>query len=210
MFNVPKTHPVQPLRTGSTEHAAAVAKGSLATCGACFRSWDDAIPTAYTPTPSARCPFEAFHAIEKDGTSYAWDTAPDVVEIIERARRNGQRLRMFYGDRETGKAWAEENDVTGYIGRSTGAMRVPLLLHSSRSTGGDAIMTGAIVAIMTGPSRFAYKHPSFDAGTWSARGSDLPGYAAAVYHDGEVYARCRSSLAAVRLADFMRGQRMTP
>jgi hypothetical protein len=30
-------------------------------CKICGRVWDDAIPTAYTPTPSGRCPFEAFH-----------------------------------------------------------------------------------------------------------------------------------------------------
>lgn len=31
------------------------------TCGTCGRSWDDSIPTSYTPAPSARCPFEYFH-----------------------------------------------------------------------------------------------------------------------------------------------------
>lgn len=33
-----------------------------ATCGSCGRSWDDSISTAWTPVPSARCPFEGFHA----------------------------------------------------------------------------------------------------------------------------------------------------
>jgi hypothetical protein len=31
------------------------------TCPTCGRSWDDARITAYTPTPSGRCPFEYFH-----------------------------------------------------------------------------------------------------------------------------------------------------
>lgn len=35
-----------------------------ATCGTCGRSWDDGIPTSWTPAPSARCPFEYFHADE--------------------------------------------------------------------------------------------------------------------------------------------------
>lgn len=34
------------------------------TCGTCGRSWDDSIATSFTPAPSARCPFEAFHAEE--------------------------------------------------------------------------------------------------------------------------------------------------
>lgn len=33
----------------------------LATCGTCGRTWDDAVPTATTPAPSGRCPFEYDH-----------------------------------------------------------------------------------------------------------------------------------------------------
>lgn len=33
----------------------------LATCGTCHRTWDDAVVTAWTPVPSARCPFEYDH-----------------------------------------------------------------------------------------------------------------------------------------------------
>ena len=31
------------------------------TCGSCGRTWNDALVTAYTPAPAARCPFEAWH-----------------------------------------------------------------------------------------------------------------------------------------------------
>jgi hypothetical protein len=31
------------------------------TCGTCGRTWDDAVVTSVTPTPSARCPFEYEH-----------------------------------------------------------------------------------------------------------------------------------------------------
>lgn len=33
----------------------------VATCGACGRSWNDALITSRTPAPSARCPFEYEH-----------------------------------------------------------------------------------------------------------------------------------------------------
>lgn len=33
----------------------------LATCGHCGLTWNDSIATIYTPAPSGRCPFEAFH-----------------------------------------------------------------------------------------------------------------------------------------------------
>jgi hypothetical protein len=51
---VPEDFPVQPLKPGQP----AVDR---VTCGTCGRSWDDAISTGWTPTPSGRCPFEYFH-----------------------------------------------------------------------------------------------------------------------------------------------------
>lgn len=56
---IPADFPVQPLADG------APAK-DRATCGHCDLSWDDAIPTSWTPAPSARCPFEYFHVYPED------------------------------------------------------------------------------------------------------------------------------------------------
>lgn len=36
------------------------------TCGHCGRTWDDAVITAWTPTPSGRCPFEYDHEYDDD------------------------------------------------------------------------------------------------------------------------------------------------
>lgn len=33
----------------------------VVTCGACGRSWDDSVSTAWTPVPAGRCPFEYEH-----------------------------------------------------------------------------------------------------------------------------------------------------
>jgi hypothetical protein len=52
--DIPKSHPVRPLRKNAPAQ-------DRATCGSCGLSWDDAITTGITPTPSARCPFEWFH-----------------------------------------------------------------------------------------------------------------------------------------------------
>ncbi len=51
---IPANFPVKVLRPGQR------AKDKV-TCGTCGRSWDDAISTSMTPTPSGRCPFEHFH-----------------------------------------------------------------------------------------------------------------------------------------------------
>ena len=52
--DVPEDFPVKPL--GPNDPAR-----DRVTCGTCGRSWDDAIPTTYTPAPAARCPFEHWH-----------------------------------------------------------------------------------------------------------------------------------------------------
>ena len=57
---VPKGFPVKVLRTEAQRQKAKDA----ATCGTCGRSWDDAVVTGWTPAPSARCPFESYHAEE--------------------------------------------------------------------------------------------------------------------------------------------------
>lgn len=51
---IPADFPVRPIQPG--EKAT-----TPVTCGECGRTWDDAVPTAYTPAPSARCPFEHWH-----------------------------------------------------------------------------------------------------------------------------------------------------
>jgi len=59
VMRIPRDFPVRPL----TPRQYARAKDPF-TCGTCGRSWDDSIVTSYTPTPSARCPFEYFHGDE--------------------------------------------------------------------------------------------------------------------------------------------------
>jgi hypothetical protein len=41
------------------------APASFMRCNTCGRAWNDDKPTAWTPTPSGRCPFEYWHT-QKD------------------------------------------------------------------------------------------------------------------------------------------------
>ncbi len=59
MGKIPSDYPVKPLKRGTKAWKAAK---EIATCGACGRSWDDGKVTSMTPTPSGRCPFEAYHS----------------------------------------------------------------------------------------------------------------------------------------------------
>jgi len=60
VVRIPKNFQVQPLRDDEPAKARY-------TCGHCGLSWDDAIITGITPTPSGRCPFEYFHRYPKRG-----------------------------------------------------------------------------------------------------------------------------------------------
>lgn len=84
-----------------------------------------------------------------NGTSYSEDTPDKVVEWLETSRERKQRIRIFYGDKITGKDWKEENDTIGHIGRSTGDIKIPLLIKSIRSYGGGAILDNCIIKITT-------------------------------------------------------------
>jgi hypothetical protein len=58
-LQVPADFEVQPL--GADENPP-----GKTTCGNCGLSWDDDIPTTWTPVPSGRCPFEYYHIHEED------------------------------------------------------------------------------------------------------------------------------------------------
>lgn len=99
-----------------------------------------------------------------NGTTYDDATLPEIVQILESARAAGNRLRIHYGDPETGHDWGDTYDVAGTVGRSTGRLKIPLLLPNAASTGGAPISTARIVRIR--PSRRSagpdhYRHPSY-------------------------------------------------
>lgn len=84
---------------------------------------------------------------EVDGTFYDKRTNKKVVEVLERVRKSGVRITIDLGDVKTGKSWNETYDVSGRVGRSTGKIKIPLLIHNSRSIGGGAILDHCIIGI---------------------------------------------------------------
>ena len=71
---------------------------SVSTCGTCGRSWDNAVSTELTPTPSARCPFEYDHPRDPEKpTAKAVlksiaATAYHIVVSLQTARVSGEDL----------------------------------------------------------------------------------------------------------------------
>ena len=88
----------------------------------------------YTLNKSLHAAFVTHPASKK--TWYRAGTPKKVAAILEAARSSfsdnrhqGTILRLFYGDPQTGRDWAEEFETTGFIGRSMGPMRVPLIME---------------------------------------------------------------------------------
>jgi hypothetical protein len=82
-----------------------------------------------------------------NGTSYHEETPQKLVEVLEGLRESRKRITVDYGDTETGESWGEVYDITGTIGRSTGGIKIPLLVHNARSMGGGALLDNCILSI---------------------------------------------------------------
>ena len=77
------------------------------------------------------------------------ETPVELCNLLNRLRDNRTRIVVDYGDVKTGKSWGEVYDITGYVGRSTGGIKIPLLIHNSRSHGGGALFDDCILSIKT-------------------------------------------------------------
>jgi hypothetical protein len=140
------------------------------------------------------------YSVTNSGTYYNEGTPQRIIEILEQARETGQRLQLFYGDIETGRNWNEEYNTTGTIGRSTGTVKIPLLIATSRSMGGGGISTDRIIAIRdTKTKKVLYRSPNFQPQQMEIVSSDLPEYKFNLNINGEMYSRHRTEESAKRL-----------
>jgi hypothetical protein len=135
-----------------------------------------------------------------NGTSYDVRTPDEVIRVVEAARQTRTRLHVSLGDTETGRDWLEEFEVYGYIGRSTGPIKVPLLLANRRSHGGGALLDHCVVRIReSAGGRVLYQHSAYHFGNLKIRPKaepvSLPDgrvLTVDVVRDGEVHAAFES------------------
>lgn len=137
----------------------------------------------------------------ESGTCYHIETPEPVIKRLEDARINRYRLRLFFGDTKTGRDWGEENDTMGRVGRSTGRIKIPLLLRTRRSSGGGAILDHCIVKIMRG-RRTVYEMPGYKPPDFRVVGK-------MVFWDAQKSAEFKTEAAARRYVAFMKGERHT-
>lgn len=82
-----------------------------------------------------------------NGTSYPTNIPSKLVDVLEKCRLNKTRIVIEYGYTETGISFGEIHDTTGYVGRTTGDSKVPIMLYNTRSDGGMCLMLNRILNI---------------------------------------------------------------
>lgn len=141
-----------------------------------------------------------------NGISYHAETLPAVINALESARISRTRVRLYYGDTKTGRAWLEEHDVYGRIGRSTGTSKIPLIVNNSRCLGGPGILDHCIVRIIDSKTHCVfYSHPSFHTGVFVIREGSMNTHPYEVFEDDSLVARFRTGKQAKKYVVAMRG-----
>lgn len=134
-----------------------------------------------------------------NGTYYDIDTPESVIQVLENARLTNRRIRVFLGDKTTGRDWNEEFQTVGYVARSSGPVKVPILLANARSDGGSPISTDSIVRLETSKGgRLLWKHEKYYCEPFTMRESEMAGYAIEIMREGEVHARFETRASAER------------
>lgn len=100
------------------------------------------------------------YQVTEFGTYFGKTTPWKVVEAIENARLNNDSVLFRMGDVETGRDWMDDFDVSGTIGRSTGSIKIPLLIKTHRSMGGMGILDECILRLFVNKHE-VYKHPRY-------------------------------------------------
>lgn len=77
-----------------------------------------------------------------------------------------RRVYLYYGETEgpnAGLDWNEEYETTGYVSRTGGQVKVPLLVHNSKSDSGGDIRTTQLVRIRWSGKHggVLYQHPNY-------------------------------------------------
>ncbi len=70
-----------------------------------------------------------------------------IIDKLLMAKANAARVRIFYGNRETGEDYCEEFGTMGYVGKSTGKLPILLLVPRSDSLGGEGILLSQVIRI---------------------------------------------------------------
>ena len=150
------------------------------------------------------------YKVSESGTYYSNETSDDLIRVLDSIRGTSQRVKIYLGDKATGRDWMEEDGKVGKIGRSSGQVKIPILISTINSHGGGAILDDCIVKIVTSPAtsaRVLYQHPKYHQPAMEILEEglqDKPEYTHIVKIGGETYSRHTSMRSAQRLVSLLR------
>jgi hypothetical protein len=157
-----------------------------------------------------------------NNTWYNVKTPDAVIHHLEFARRLNYYVWFRLGDPATGKDWMDCCDVCGFVGRSTGSIKIPILLRSRRSLGGGGILTDSIVSLVVHRPRSrdlipfnrrwqapTYKTPELFV-DYSDTGEDERFWVVKDRPTKTIHGRFKSPAKAKRYIDFITGRRLNP
>lgn len=137
-------------------------------------------------------------------------TPTEAARVLEACRKSGDRVRLILGDTATGESWFDEHDVVGTIGRSVGALKVPLLIVDGEC-GGSAILTAHLLALVQWSNgRWLYRHAAYQAPELSLMPTGDAARPWAVWRSAAEIARFRDLGKAGAYVAFMRGETVEP
>ncbi|MFT3815629.1 MAG: hypothetical protein QM740_20070 [Acidovorax sp.] len=138
-------------------------------------------------------------------------TDAKAARVLETCRRDGRKVRLMPGDPGTGACWLEEYDVVGTIGRSTGCLKVPLLVEEG-ADGGVPILTSSLLRIVAWDTgRDLYRHAAFRLPALEIRRApDQRKRPWEVLHDGALAATFPNVGQAGAYVAFMCGETVEP
>lgn len=145
-----------------------------------------------------------------NGTFYDSRTSDAVIHALEDARARNRHVKIHFGDTDTGKDWHEENDCRGKIGRSTGRVKVPLLVAKGED-GGPHMLDHCIVRIreIGKTGKVLYQHPTYTPKKFEIVPNDHKEWKKtlpySVLADGENVANCKTESEAKKYIDDVTG-----
>jgi hypothetical protein len=117
--------------------------------------------------------FSRDHGIRESELNYDVGTPSFMIELLEKLRRERTRVRLHWGDMETGEDWMEDHDIEGRVSATTGVKAIPILVHNNRSLGGTPILTHSIVKIeATRGKEVLYQHPLYHTKQYEVGGEE--------------------------------------
>lgn len=137
------------------------------------------------------------------GTCYHAKTPKKVINLLEKLRKECAEVRIFYGDAETGQSWHDEFDVVGHIGRSTGTIKIPLLVPVGDS-GGPGLLDHCIIRIDSRKGTL-YQHKKFRVGDMTLSKTQDVKYPWEVFIDNVLHAQFEFNAQAITFMDFLQG-----